>query len=147
MKFWRKINLYSLIVLQNFDAVVGDITIIANRSTYVDFTLPFSESGITMVVLTKRDERENMWIFLKPLSLELWLTTGIAFILTALVVWVLEHRENKVFRGKPAQQLGTTLWFSFSTLFFAHSNFSFHLITLIFPFLDFLTTASKFMLQ
>ncbi|PNS93601.2 hypothetical protein POPTR_018G096500v4 [Populus trichocarpa] len=113
-------DLLDQIKLKNFDAAVGDITIIANRSTYVDFTLPFSESGITMVVLTKRDERENMWIFLKPLSLELWLTTGIAFILTGLVVWVLEHRENKVFRGKPAQQLGTTLWFSFSTLFFAH---------------------------
>ncbi|KAF9662671.1 hypothetical protein SADUNF_Sadunf18G0078600 [Salix dunnii] len=108
------------IKLKRFDAVVGDVTIIANRSSYVDFTLPYSESGITMVVLTKRDERDNMWIFLKPLSLELWLTTGIAFIFTGLVVWVLEHRENKVFRGKPVQQLGTTLWFSFSTLFLAH---------------------------
>ncbi|KAJ6287760.1 hypothetical protein OIU76_028869 [Salix suchowensis] len=75
-----------------------------------------------MLVLTKRDERDNMWIFLKPLSLELWLTTGIAFIFTGLVVWVLEHRENKEFRGKPGQQLGTTLWFSFSTLFFAHRH-------------------------
>ena len=146
MKFWRKMNLSSLIVLQNFDAVVGDVTILASRSTYVDFTLPFFESDVKMVVLTKRDERENMWIFLTPLSLELWLTTVIAFILTGLVVWVLEHRENKVFRGKPVQQLGTTLWFSFSTLVFAHSNFSFDLNTLIFPFIDFLTTASKFML-
>ena len=130
-------KLSSLIVLQRFDAVVGDVTIIANRSSYVDFTLPYSESGIRMVVLTKRDERDNMWIFLKPLSLELWLTTGIAFIFTGLVVWVLEHRENKVFRGKPVQQLGTTLWFSFSTLFFAHSNLSSNLITLFIPFLDF----------
>ncbi|KAJ6673489.1 GLUTAMATE RECEPTOR [Salix viminalis] len=108
------------IKLKRFDAVVGDVTIIANHSLYVDFTLPYSESGIRMLVLTKRDERDNMWIFLKPLSLELWLTTGIAFIFTGLVVWVLEHRENKEFRGKPVQQLGTTLWFSFSTLFFAH---------------------------
>ncbi|KAF9662668.1 hypothetical protein SADUNF_Sadunf18G0078200 [Salix dunnii] len=113
-------ELLKRIELKKFDAVVGDVTIIAHRSSYVDFTLPYSESGIAMVVLTKRDERENMWIFLKPLSLELWLTTGIAIIFTGLVVWVLEHRENKVFRGNPAQQLGTTLWFSFSTLFFAH---------------------------
>ncbi|KAJ6287762.1 hypothetical protein OIU76_028871, partial [Salix suchowensis] len=115
-------DLLDQIQLKSFDAVVGDVTIIANRSLYVDFTLPYSESGIRMLVLTKRDERDNMWIFLKPLSLELWLTTGIAFILTGLVVWVLEHRENKVFRGKPGQQLGTTLWFSFSTLFFAHRH-------------------------
>ncbi|KAL3498141.1 hypothetical protein ACH5RR_040873 [Cinchona calisaya] len=34
-----------------FDAVVGDVTIIANRSKYVDFSLPFTESGVSMVEL------------------------------------------------------------------------------------------------
>jgi ionotropic glutamate receptor len=36
--------------MQKYDAVIGDTTIVANRSTYVDFTLPFSESGVLMVV-------------------------------------------------------------------------------------------------
>ncbi|XP_011012648.1 PREDICTED: glutamate receptor 2.8-like isoform X2 [Populus euphratica] len=105
---------------QKFDAVVGDTTIVAYRSSYVDFTLPYSESGITMVVLMKRDERDNMWIFLKPLSPKLWFVTGLAFFVTGLVVWVLEHRINTEFRGTPEQQLGTVIWFSFSTLVFAH---------------------------
>ncbi|KAF8400404.1 hypothetical protein HHK36_013702 [Tetracentron sinense] len=108
--------------LQNFDAVVGDITIVANRSLYVDFTLPYSESGVSMVVLIKDDESKNAWIFLKPLSWDLWLTTGAAFIFTGAVVWILEHRLNTEFRGPRGQQLGMMLWFSFSTLVFAHSN-------------------------
>ncbi|KAF8400401.1 hypothetical protein HHK36_013699 [Tetracentron sinense] len=108
--------------LQNFDAVVGDITIVANRSLYVDFTLPYSESGVSMVVLIKNDESKNAWIFLKPLSWDLWLTTGAAFIFTGVVVWILEHRLNTEFRGPRGQQLGMILWFSFSTLVFAHSN-------------------------
>ncbi|KAF8400403.1 hypothetical protein HHK36_013701 [Tetracentron sinense] len=108
--------------LQNFDAVVGDITIVANRSSYVDFTLPYSESGVSMVVLIKDDETKNAWIFLKPLSWDLWLTTGAAFIFTGVVVWILEHRLNTEFRGPRGQQLGMMLWFSFSTLVFAHSN-------------------------
>ncbi|XP_056166355.1 glutamate receptor 2.1-like [Syzygium oleosum] len=70
------------IKLQKVDAVVGDTTIVANRSYYVDFTLPYSESGVAMIVAIKDDERRNMWIFLKPLSWNLWLTTGLAFILT-----------------------------------------------------------------
>ncbi|KAL4654551.1 hypothetical protein ACB092_01G387600 [Castanea dentata] len=88
-----------------YDAAVGDITIMPHHS---------------MVVLVKDDESKNLWIFLKPLSLNLWLTTGAAFIFTGLVVWVLEHRVNSEFRGSPKQQLGLIFWFSFSTLAFAH---------------------------
>jgi ionotropic glutamate receptor len=57
--------------MQKYDAVVGDATIAANRSTYVDFTLPYSKSGVSMAVLVKDNERNNFWIFLKPLSLDL----------------------------------------------------------------------------
>ncbi|KAJ0030370.1 hypothetical protein Pint_14247 [Pistacia integerrima] len=105
---------------QEYDAVVGDTAIVANRSTYVDFTLPYSESGVSMVVLVKDNEKKDFWIFLKPLSLDLWLTTGLVFILIGLVIWVLEHRINTEFRGPPEHQLGTIFWFSFSTLVFAH---------------------------
>ncbi|KAG6644191.1 hypothetical protein CIPAW_08G038700 [Carya illinoinensis] len=105
---------------KKYDAVVGDTIIVANRSLYVDFSLPYSESGVSMVVLVKDDEKNNFWIFLKPLSLDLWLTTGAAFVITGLVIWVLEHRINSEFRGPPDQQFGMIFWFSFSTLVFAH---------------------------
>ncbi|KAF8400393.1 hypothetical protein HHK36_013691 [Tetracentron sinense] len=108
--------------LQKFDVVVGDITIEANRSLYVDFTSPYTENGMSMVVPIKDNERNNAWIFLKPLSWDLWLTIGAAFIFTGVVVWILEHRSNAEFRGSCGQQIGTVLWFSFSTLVFAHSN-------------------------
>ncbi|KAG2692167.1 hypothetical protein I3760_08G039800 [Carya illinoinensis] len=88
------------IKLQKYDAVVGDTTIVANRSLYVDFTLPYSESGVSMVVLVKDEEKNSFWIFIKPLSLDLWLTTGAAFVVTGLVIWVLEHRINSEFRGE-----------------------------------------------
>ncbi|CAK9152624.1 unnamed protein product, partial [Ilex paraguariensis] len=105
---------------EKFDAVVGDVTILANRSKYVDFTLPFTESGVVMIVPIKYDERKNAWIFMKPLTADLWLTTGAFFVFIGAVVWVLEHRVNKEFRGPPSKQVGMILWFSFSTLVFAH---------------------------
>ncbi|KAI4356978.1 hypothetical protein L6164_000954 [Bauhinia variegata] len=51
-----------LMQIQNkeFDAIVGDITIVANRSNDIDFTLPFFESSVAMVVLTKHDERNDV---------------------------------------------------------------------------------------
>ncbi|XP_058113839.1 glutamate receptor 2.8-like [Magnolia sinica] len=106
--------------LQNFDAMVADTTITANRSLYVDFTLPYTESGVTMIVPIRDDESKKTWIFLKPLTVDLWLTSGAFFIFTGFVVWVLEHRLNDEFRGPPSQQLGMIFWFSFSTLVFAH---------------------------
>ncbi|XP_028241440.1 glutamate receptor 2.9-like isoform X1 [Glycine soja] len=105
---------------KKYDAVVGDVTIVAKRSEYVDFTMPFSESGVAMLVLAKHDERQNIWIFLKPFSWDLWLTTGAAFIFTGFIVWFFEHRSNTEFRGTPKNQIGMALWFSFSTLVFAH---------------------------
>ncbi|KAF8035520.1 hypothetical protein BT93_C1521 [Corymbia citriodora subsp. variegata] len=105
---------------QKFDAVVGDTTIVAYRSSKVDFTLPYSESGLAMVVAVKDDERRNTWIFIQPLSWNLWLTTGLASIFTGSVVWLLEHRTNEEFKAPPRQQIGLIFLFSFSTLVLAH---------------------------
>ncbi|CAB4262219.1 unnamed protein product [Prunus armeniaca] len=115
-----KISGFSIDVFrEKFDAVVGDTTIVGNRTSYVDFTLPYFESGIRMVVKVKDNERKNIWIFLKPL----WLTSAGAFIFTGIVIWILEHRINTEFGdGSRKQQLATTLWFSFSTLVFAHEE-------------------------
>ncbi|XP_030443406.2 glutamate receptor 2.8-like [Syzygium oleosum] len=73
-----------------------------------------------MIVAIEDDERRNLWIFLRPLSWNLWLTTGLAFIFTGFVVWLLEHHTNEEFRGRRRQQIGLIFWFSFSTLVFAH---------------------------
>ncbi|KAI3855861.1 hypothetical protein MKX03_001004 [Papaver bracteatum] len=97
------------VYLQKFDGVVGDVTIFSNRSLYVDFTLPYTESGV-----------KNPWVFLNPLSLGLWLSALGAFTFTGCVIWVLEHRINGNFRGSFSKQLIMIFWFAFSTIVFAH---------------------------
>ncbi|KAI3912204.1 hypothetical protein MKW98_012015 [Papaver atlanticum] len=108
---------------QTFDAAVGDITITFDRSKRVDFTLPYNEGGVSMVVLAKQDMSKNAWIFLRPLEWKLWVTTGAFFLIIGASIWILEHRVNREFRGGPhsGYQLGTMLSFSFSTLVFAQS--------------------------
>ncbi|KAK2414371.1 glutamate receptor 2.5 [Trifolium repens] len=113
-------DLIAQIYYGKYDAVVGDVTITANRSNYVDFTMPYTESGVSMVVSTKDSRRKNAWAFLKPLSWGLWVTSACSFVFIGFVVWVLEHRVNNNFRGPPSHQIGTGLWFSFSTMVYAH---------------------------
>ncbi|KAG2663781.1 hypothetical protein I3760_16G049100 [Carya illinoinensis] len=112
-------DLVDQVFLQNFDAVVGDTTILANRSKFVDFTLPFTESGVSMVVPLRDNRRKNAWVFLKPLSWDLWMTSGCFFVFIGFVVWLLEHRVNEDFRGRCSHQIGTSLWYAFSTMVFA----------------------------
>ncbi|GKV03060.1 hypothetical protein SLEP1_g15427 [Rubroshorea leprosula] len=113
-------DLIDQVVYGNYDAVVGDISIIVNRSFYIDFTLPFTESGVVMVVPIQDGSNKNAWVFLKPLTWDLWVTSGGFFVFIGFVIWVLEHRINEDFRGPPSHHVGTSFWFSFSTMVFAH---------------------------
>ncbi|OVA00643.1 Ionotropic glutamate receptor [Macleaya cordata] len=112
-------ELVTKITLDVFDAVIGDIAIVTNRTKIVDFTQPYIESGLVVVAPVKRSN-SSPWAFLRPFSPTMWAVTAAFFLVVGAVVWILEHRMNDEFRGPPKQQIVTILWFSFSTLFFAH---------------------------
>ncbi|XP_030460245.1 glutamate receptor 2.9-like [Syzygium oleosum] len=104
---------------KTYDAAVGDITILANRSQYVEFTQPFIASDLTMIVPAKRDT-DRALIFMQPFTPTMWIASGGILVYTMLVVWFLERPINPEFRGPWTNQLSTALWFTFSSLFFAH---------------------------
>ncbi|KAL0348186.1 UNVERIFIED_CONTAM: Glutamate receptor 3.2 [Sesamum angustifolium] len=112
-------ELVRLITSGVFDAVVGDIAIVTNRTKIVDFTQPYIESGL-VVVAPVRKLNSSSWAFLRPFTPLMWAITAAFFLIIGVVVWILEHRINDEFRGPPKQQLVTILWFGFSTMFFAH---------------------------
>ncbi|XP_042505195.1 glutamate receptor 3.4-like isoform X2 [Macadamia integrifolia] len=112
-------ELVTMVSENNFDAAVGDITIVTNRTRIVDFTQPYIESGLIVVAPVKKI-KSSAWAFLKPFTFQMWCVTGAFFLFVGAVVWILEHRINAEFRGPPRQQLVTVFWFSFSTMFFSH---------------------------
>ena len=120
---YRQFYLYFYHV-QKCDALVGDFTILASRSLYLDFTLPYTDSGVSMIVPIIDNRSKRAWVFLKPLTWDLWVTSACFFVFIGLVIWTLEHRINEDFRGPRSHQVGTIFWFSFSTLVFAQSNYS-----------------------
>ncbi|KAJ6758725.1 IONOTROPIC GLUTAMATE RECEPTOR [Salix koriyanagi] len=88
-------------------------------SLYIDFTLPYTESGVNMIVPIADNNSKNAWVFMKPLTWDLWVSTLVLFVFIGFVVWVLEHRVNEDFRGSASNQAGASFWFSFSTMVFA----------------------------
>ncbi|CAA7033010.1 unnamed protein product [Microthlaspi erraticum] len=112
-------DLVHQVYLGRYDAVVGDTTILANRSSYVDFTFPFIKSGVGLVVPMGETVKRDLFDFFKPLSWRLWLTSLASFFVVGITVWVLEHRFNPDFQGTGRYQASTILWFAFSTMVFA----------------------------
>uniref|UniRef100_A0ACD6A4C5 Uncharacterized protein n=1 Tax=Avena sativa TaxID=4498 RepID=A0ACD6A4C5_AVESA len=139
-------ELVDLVRDQGADMIVGDVTITASRMTKADFTMPFTETGWSMVVAVQKDTSSTMWIFVYPLSASLWLASFAFFCFTGFVVWVIEHRINPEFRGTPWQQFGLIFYFAFSTLVFSHkekleSNLS-RLVVIIWVFVVLILTSS-----
>ncbi|KAL6655544.1 hypothetical protein ACP70R_006370 [Stipagrostis hirtigluma subsp. patula] len=101
------------VYLKKYDIAIGDITIGLNRTSYVDFTLPYTESGVAMIVPAKSSINKNTWIILEPLSRDLWFNSIIIFLYTGVVVWLLEFLGNKTnVRGLIPSKLGIMIFFS-----------------------------------
>ncbi|CAN8265693.1 unnamed protein product [Cochlearia groenlandica] len=121
-KLWRNGSNYDNLAYafssqrDKYDVAVGDITITSIRSTYVDFTMPFTDMGLGIVAENER----SMWVFFEPLTPGLWLTSAAFFVLTGIIVWLIERSENEEFQGSWPKQIGIIFWFGFSTLVYAH---------------------------
>ncbi|CAL5336470.1 unnamed protein product [Camellia sinensis] len=103
-------NLMNDVAENKYDAAVGDIIIITNRTRIVDFTQPYMESGLVIVVPVK-EIKSSAWAFLRPFTVEMWCLTGTFFLFVGAVVCILKHRMNHEFHGPPNQQLITIFWF------------------------------------
>ncbi|KAL5199790.1 hypothetical protein ABZP36_020993 [Zizania latifolia] len=114
-------DIINMVATNSLDAAVGDFAIVRNRTKIAEFTQPYIESGLVIVAPVKQ-ATSSAWAFLKPFTLQMWCVTAALFISVGIVVWILEHRTNEEFRGSPRQQVITIFWFSFSTMFFKHSQ-------------------------
>ncbi|XP_062095851.1 glutamate receptor 2.7-like [Humulus lupulus] len=129
---------------KTYDAVVGDMTILYERSKKVEFTQPFAESGLSMIIPI--NSKQSTWMFMKPFTWEMWVITVAILVYTMVIVWFLEHPTNPEFTGSVKDQIGTAFWFTFSSLFFAqrervHSNIT-RVAVMMWFFVVFILTAS-----
>jgi hypothetical protein len=105
---------------QVYDAAVGDISITPDRAADTDFTMPYTQSGVFMLVLAEDEPETVEWKFVKPLSSAFWLTTVGFFFYTGFVVWMIERSRNQEYQGSNLRQFSTASYFAFSTLTFSH---------------------------
>ncbi|KAB2082648.1 hypothetical protein ES319_A05G211900v1 [Gossypium barbadense] len=100
---------------KGLDAEVEDTEIMAYRYQYAEFSQPYLESGLIMVVTAKPDKSKERWVFLETFTRRMWLITIAMHTFIGFVIWLIEHAENP-----NLTRFGAVLWFSITVLFFAH---------------------------
>ncbi|KAG8377606.1 hypothetical protein BUALT_Bualt08G0050500 [Buddleja alternifolia] len=62
---------------KRFDAAVGDIVITADRYMYAEFSQPYIESGLAMVVTVKPGLKESKFIALNAFTKKMWIQLAV----------------------------------------------------------------------
>lgn len=71
------------------DLAICDLTITFERRTAVDFTIPFMSLGVSILYTKPKTEKPSLFKMLEPLSLSLWMHMATAFLVVAIVQFVL----------------------------------------------------------
>lgn len=105
---------------QKFDAIVGDVAIVAKRFEYAEFTQPYAEPGLTMITTVRAKSSNKAWLFMKPFTKAMWVLTTFVNVYNGFVVWLIERNHCAELRGSVFNQIGTLLSLAFTTLFSLH---------------------------
>ncbi|XP_028760950.1 glutamate receptor 2.7 [Neltuma alba] len=77
---------------EDLDAIIGDIAIVTKRTNCVDFTLPYLDSSVAMVVRAKAYRSKG--ILFKPFDWSLWLILGGIFVGATIIIIMLERNKT-----------------------------------------------------
>ncbi|KAI7754653.1 hypothetical protein M8C21_030932, partial [Ambrosia artemisiifolia] len=108
-------SLVEQVYLKRFDAVVGDVSVISRRYQYAEFTHPYTETGLMMVVPVV--SYHEQWLFVKPFTLGMWALTIVVYIYNGFVLWLIERKHSPELQGSALNQAGILLCLAFTRLF------------------------------
>lgn len=113
-------------IMKETDIALGAITITSARERVVDFSAPFMELGISIMIKKPMKQKPGFLSFMSPLATEVWAAVGAIFLAVSLVLFSV-HRWSKsgwrvIRRSVSIKQyvndftLGNSLWFTLGSL-------------------------------
>lgn len=110
--------------LQEFDAVVGDVSVLATRYKYAEFTLIYSDSALLMIVPVQFKLPHKALLFMKPFTKAMWVLILAITLYNGFVIWLIERSHTPRLKGSALDQTGHMISLSFNTLFSLDGNIS-----------------------
>ncbi|KVH93101.1 Extracellular solute-binding protein, family 3 [Cynara cardunculus var. scolymus] len=106
-----------LFSFQKFDVIAGDVTILSSRHEYADFTQPYTESGLEMIVPIRSRLSNQPWLFMKPFTSKMWWLIAAITLYNGFIIWLIERTHCDHLQGSIMTQIGIIIWLAFTTLF------------------------------
>uniref|UniRef100_A0A0P6DQ48 Glutamate receptor ionotropic, kainate n=1 Tax=Daphnia magna TaxID=35525 RepID=A0A0P6DQ48_9CRUS len=114
------------LIRRETEVALGAITITSARERVVDFSAPFMELGISIMIKKPMKQKPGFLSFMSPLATEVWAAVGAIFLAVSLVLFSV-HRWSKsgwrtIRRSTSVKQyvndftLGNSLWFTLGSL-------------------------------
>ncbi|KAJ6298310.1 hypothetical protein OIU76_019458 [Salix suchowensis] len=113
-------ELVKQIYLKKYDAVVGDVVLLARRYQYAEFTNPYTETGLMLIVPAVSGRRE--WSFITPFTKSMWVLIAVITVYNGFIIWLIERNHCPTLKGSTLHQIGIVLWLAFNTLFSLHGK-------------------------
>ncbi|KAL2498262.1 Glutamate receptor 2.7 [Abeliophyllum distichum] len=106
---------------KSLDAAVGDTEIMADRYVYAEFSQPYIESGLVMVVTVKPGAKDKGFVIVDAFKMEMWIQMAAMSMSSAVAIWLTEYANNNPeIRGSFWQLISSMLWFCITVLSLAH---------------------------
>ncbi|CAH2982563.1 unnamed protein product [Chilo suppressalis] len=110
---------------QRADVAIADLTITYDREQVVDFTMPFMNLGISVLYRKPIKQPPNLFSFLSPLSLDVWIYMATAYLGVSVLLFILarftpyEWHPTHTPDGEKMENifsLANCLWFAIGSL-------------------------------
>ncbi|KAL3879296.1 hypothetical protein ACJMK2_031597 [Sinanodonta woodiana] len=105
------------------DIAIAALTITEAREKVVDFTKPYMNTGISLMIKKPENEKPGFLSFMQPLSYKVWLCITMGFLGVSLIFYMVGRlspyewqRQDSDCEPSDSYSLPNTLWFSLGAL-------------------------------
>ena len=96
-----------------YDMVVGDVTATSKRREIAVFSTSIFDFSLRLIMRKPTVNQIDLFAYLKPFSLSLWLLILVATIGTSILVCLVERRDNDALRDRSTVSMGAmSVWYS-----------------------------------
>ncbi|KAH9509952.1 hypothetical protein Btru_044705 [Bulinus truncatus] len=121
------------LINQERDLAVAPLTITQDRERVVDFTKPFMDTGISIMIKKPDKTKPGVFSFMDPLDTRVWLCIAIGFLAVSFVLYFVGRfspyewnvsEDSKERTATTVFSISNTLWFSLGALMQQGSDIS-----------------------
>ena len=100
-----------------YDIVVGDVTATSKRRELAVFSTSIYDYSLRLIMRKPTVDHIDLFAYLKPFSLSLWLLILVATICTSILVCLVERRDNDALRDRSTVSMGAmSVWYSLGNI-------------------------------